>query len=197
MPSALVAALAAPIREVQSLVGPGWTGDPVDRSGGGARPGARRPGERVGGHPPHLGPDELDRQRRRCRCRLHGVDGRGHRWARCTSRSAEHRGGRRVGRGRASPRAVGRDRRPLRGTRAGAGAVPGLTRCRRTVDVRGTAIARRGGRRRRGTPGRVGRAHHGPGHPDAARSTRRLRLRAWHHPGCLRWARVWPAVPHR
>ena len=29
MPSALVAALAAPIREVQSLVGPGWTGDPV------------------------------------------------------------------------------------------------------------------------------------------------------------------------
>ncbi len=29
MPSALVAALAAPIREVQSLVGPGWTGDPA------------------------------------------------------------------------------------------------------------------------------------------------------------------------
>jgi cell wall-associated NlpC family hydrolase len=29
MPSALVAALAAPIREVQSLVGPGWSGDPA------------------------------------------------------------------------------------------------------------------------------------------------------------------------
>ncbi len=29
MPSALVAALAAPIREVQALVGPGWSGDPV------------------------------------------------------------------------------------------------------------------------------------------------------------------------
>ena len=29
VPSALVAALAAPIREVQSLVGPGWTGDPA------------------------------------------------------------------------------------------------------------------------------------------------------------------------
>jgi hypothetical protein len=29
MPSALVAALAAPIREVQSLVGPGWSSDPV------------------------------------------------------------------------------------------------------------------------------------------------------------------------
>jgi cell wall-associated NlpC family hydrolase len=30
MPSALVAALAAPIREVQSLVGPGWSGEPAD-----------------------------------------------------------------------------------------------------------------------------------------------------------------------
>ncbi|MBE1547555.1 exonuclease VII small subunit [Mycobacterium sp. OAS707] len=29
MPSALVAALAAPIREVQALVGPGWSGDPA------------------------------------------------------------------------------------------------------------------------------------------------------------------------
>ena len=29
MPSALVAALAAPIREVQSLVGPGWSSDPA------------------------------------------------------------------------------------------------------------------------------------------------------------------------
>ncbi|MGX9790197.1 C40 family peptidase [Mycobacterium sp. MMS18-G62] len=29
MPSALVAALATPIREVQSLVGPGWSGDPA------------------------------------------------------------------------------------------------------------------------------------------------------------------------
>ena len=29
MPSALVAALAAPIREVQSMVGPGWSGDPA------------------------------------------------------------------------------------------------------------------------------------------------------------------------
>jgi cell wall-associated NlpC family hydrolase len=29
MPSALVAALAAPIREVQSMVGPGWPGDPA------------------------------------------------------------------------------------------------------------------------------------------------------------------------
>jgi peptidoglycan DL-endopeptidase CwlO len=29
MPSALVAALAAPIREVQSLVGPGWSNDPI------------------------------------------------------------------------------------------------------------------------------------------------------------------------
>ena len=29
MPSALVAALAAPIREVHALVGPGWSGDPV------------------------------------------------------------------------------------------------------------------------------------------------------------------------
>jgi peptidoglycan DL-endopeptidase CwlO len=29
MPSALVAALAAPIREVQSMVGPGWAGDPI------------------------------------------------------------------------------------------------------------------------------------------------------------------------
>jgi peptidoglycan DL-endopeptidase CwlO len=29
MPSALVAALAAPIREVQSMVGPGWSGDPT------------------------------------------------------------------------------------------------------------------------------------------------------------------------
>jgi cell wall-associated NlpC family hydrolase len=29
MPSALVAALAAPLREVQSLVGPGWSGDPT------------------------------------------------------------------------------------------------------------------------------------------------------------------------
>ena len=167
------------------------------RSGGGARPGARRPDERVGGHPAFLGSHELDRQRRRCRCGLHGVDGRGHRWARCTSRSAEHRGGRRVGRGRASPRAVGWDRRPLRGTRAGAGAVPGLTRCRRTVDVRGTAIARRGGRRRRGTPGRVGRAHHGPGHPDAARP----RTDCACGPGIIRDAcdglAVWPAVPHR
>ena len=29
MPSDLVAALAAPIREVQSMVGPGWSGDPA------------------------------------------------------------------------------------------------------------------------------------------------------------------------
>ena len=29
MPSALVEALAAPIREVQSMVGPGWSGDPA------------------------------------------------------------------------------------------------------------------------------------------------------------------------
>ena len=29
MPSALVTALAAPIREVQSLVGPGWSSDPA------------------------------------------------------------------------------------------------------------------------------------------------------------------------
>src|SRR3954454_25131223 len=29
MPSALVAALAAPIREMQSLVGPGWSSDPA------------------------------------------------------------------------------------------------------------------------------------------------------------------------
>ena len=29
MPSALVAALSAPIREVQSLVGPGWSSDPA------------------------------------------------------------------------------------------------------------------------------------------------------------------------
>src|SRR4029077_3315410 len=28
VPSALVAALSAPIRQVQSLVGPGWSGDP-------------------------------------------------------------------------------------------------------------------------------------------------------------------------
>jgi cell wall-associated NlpC family hydrolase len=34
MPSALVAALAAPIREVQSLVGPGWSSDPAAALGG-------------------------------------------------------------------------------------------------------------------------------------------------------------------
>jgi peptidoglycan DL-endopeptidase CwlO len=33
VPSALVAALAAPIREVQSLVGPGWIGDPTGDPG--------------------------------------------------------------------------------------------------------------------------------------------------------------------
>jgi peptidoglycan DL-endopeptidase CwlO len=33
MPSALVAALTAPIREVQSLVGPGWSGDPASDPG--------------------------------------------------------------------------------------------------------------------------------------------------------------------
>ena len=79
MPSALVAALAAPIREVQSLVGPGWSSDPAgdpatalgrvrdalaDVSAAARRAWSSRRGELV-------------RRRRGCRGRVRGDDGRG------------------------------------------------------------------------------------------------------------------------
>ena len=79
MPSALVAALAAPIREVQSLVGPGWSSDPAGDPAA-ALGGVRDALADVSAASPSgldSGRSELVRRWRGCRGRVRRDDGRG------------------------------------------------------------------------------------------------------------------------
>ena len=160
MPSALVTALAAPIREVQSLVGPGWSSDP-----------AGDPATALGGVRNALA--EVSAAARRSWSQAEeswfgaGADAAAD-FAATTVAAADALAERvdELGEAtRTAGEAVSRanerlrdDRRALRSPRRRAGAVPGLARRRERAAGGGPAVADRGRRRGRRPSSRVGRA---------------------------------------
>ena len=171
MPSALVAALAAPIREVPAQVGPGWSGDRrairPPRSPGCATAGRRLGGRRAaaGAGRAESGRARVPTPRREFAATTVAADRR-----RSRERIDElRRDGRqrRLG-GRAGPRTPAGHRRPLRRPRGRARAAPGLTRRSRR-----SCWQRRGGRWTRRSPSSRSCAPSWTGTPPRWRSRRR------------------------
>ena len=197
VPSALVAALSAPIREVQSLVGPGWSGDPsADPAVALGR--ARDALANVSAATRHTWDrtnwtgSGADAAADFTASTVAAIDGLAARAGQLSSAAGD------------ASAAVARAHERLRGIvdrfEARAQALepyldsPGvaeqlMSEAQRSLDEAVAVVEE--------LRGELDEHATVLAAPNAARPRIRLRLRAWRLPGCLRWARVWPAVPHR